>query len=74
MVKHWTTKHIHIIRTYAQEVASTRDLLPILGINLKLCNHVIKEGDGPFKESTARMVDLGTYWFNDLNTENIKTE
>ena len=74
MVKRWTTKHIHIIRTYAQEVASTRDLLPILGINLKLCNHVIKEGDGPFKESTTPVVDIGTYWFNDLNKENIKTE
>ena len=36
-----------------------RDILTDLGSNLKLYDNVIKANDGPFKRSTAPMVDLG---------------
>ena len=45
-----------------------RYLLTELGLNLKFSEHVIKADDGPFKGSTAPMVDFGTYIFKDLNT------
>ena len=38
-----------------------RYLLTDLGLNLKFSDHVIEADDGPFKGSTAPMVDLGTY-------------
>ena len=38
-------------------------ILTELGINLTLSEHVIEAYDGPFKESTTPMVDLGTYIF-----------
>ena len=44
-----------------------RDMLTKLGLNLKFSEHVIKADDGPFKGSTAPMVDLGAYIFKILN-------
>ena len=40
-----------------------RDLLTPLGLNLKFSDNVIEAYDGPFKESTEPMVDLGTHEF-----------
>ena len=45
-----------------------RDILIYLVLNLRLSDHVIKSDDGPFKGSTAPMVDLGAYEFKYLNT------
>ena len=44
-----------------------RYLLSELGLNSKFPEHVIEADDGPFKESTAPMVDLDTYIFKYLN-------
>ena len=38
-----------------------RDILTFLGLYLKPSEHAIKADDGPFKESTAPIIDLGTY-------------
>ena len=43
-----------------------REILTVLGLNLKFSDHVIEEDDIPFKGYTASMVDLGTYEFKDL--------
>ena len=51
-----------------------RDLLTKLGLNLKLSDHVIEAGDGPFKGSTTPMVDFGTHIFKGLNTWKITPE
>ena len=51
-----------------------RDLLTSLGLNLKLSDHIIEADDGPFKGSTAPMVDMGTYEFKDLETKKITPE
>ena len=45
-----------------------RDLLTALGLNLKLSEHVTKSDYGPFKGSSAPMLDLVTYEFKYLNT------
>ena len=37
-----------------------RDILTDLGSNIKFSDHVIEADDGPFKGSTAPMVDLST--------------
>ena len=42
-----------------------RVLLIYLGLNFKPSEHVIGSNKGPFKGSTAPMVDLGTYIFKD---------
>ena len=47
-------------------------LLTYLGLSLQYSERVIKEDDGPFKGSTAPMVDLGTYIFKYLNIGEIK--
>ena len=44
------------------------DLLTELGLNLKFSNNGIEGYCGPFKGSTAPMVDLGTYEFTDYYT------
>ena len=44
-----------------------QDLLKELGLNLKFYKHVIEADDEPFSESTALIVDLGTYILKDLN-------
>ena len=51
-----------------------RDILTVLGINLKLYDHIIEAYDGPFNRSTTPMVDLGTYEFKDLYTGVIAPE
>ena len=51
-----------------------RDLLPVLGLNLKLYDHFIEADDEHFKWSTALMVDMGTYEVKDLNTGRITPE
>ena len=38
-----------------------RDILTVLGSNIKLSDHVIESDDGPFKVLTAPIVDLGKY-------------
>ena len=40
-----------------------RDLLKLLGLNLKISKNIIEGGDGLFERCTALMVDLGTYDF-----------
>ena len=40
-----------------------RDILTALGLNLKLCDHVIEADDGTFKGYTTPMVNIGTYEF-----------
>ena len=45
-----------------------------LVLNLELSDGVIEEYDGPFKWFTSPMVDIFTYWFNDLNIGKIKPE
>ena len=40
---------------------SGKVILTELGLNLKLSEHVTEADDGPFKGSTAAIVDLGTY-------------
>ena len=47
------------------------DILTELRLNLKFYDHVIEAYYGPFKGSTASMVDFGTYTFKDLNTGEI---
>ena len=49
-------------------------LLTELGSNLKFSDHVTEAYDGPFKGSTASMVDFGTYEFKYLNTGKITPE
>ena len=44
-------------------------LLTELGLNLEFSEHVIEEDDGPFKGSTAPMVDLSKYIYIILNIE-----
>ena len=44
-----------------------KDLLTVLGINLKVPDHVIEVNDGNFKGSTTLMVDMDNYEFKDLN-------
>ena len=51
-----------------------RDLLPVVGLNLKLYDHFIEADDEHFKWSTAPMVDMGTYEVKDLNTGRITPE
>ena len=51
-----------------------RDLWTELGLNLRLYEHVIKEYDGTFKESTTPIVELGTNIFKNLNTGKITPE
>ena len=46
----------------------------VLVFNLKISDHVIEAYYGPFKGSTATMVDLGTYEFKYLNTDKIIPE
>ena len=62
-----STKGIH-------DMILGKDLLIPLVLNLELSDHVIEANDGPFKEYTAPMVNLGTYEFKDLKTEKIKPE
>ena len=50
------------------------NLLTLLGLNIKFSQHLIEAYDGAFKESTAPMVDLGTYEFNNLNTVKITSQ
>ena len=50
------------------------DLWTVLGLNLKLSDHMIESYDGTFKGSTAPMVDLGKYWFKYLETVKITLE
>ena len=51
-----------------------RYLLTPSGLNLKLSDHAIEADYIPLKGSTSPMVDVGTYEFKDLNTENITPE
>ena len=51
-----------------------RDILTALGLNLKFSDHVIDAYGGPFKGSTAPMVDISTYEFKDVETGNITPE
>ena len=51
-----------------------RYLLTALISSLKSSDHVIEADGGPFKGSTAPMVDLGKYDFKYLSTENITHE
>ena len=51
-----------------------QDLLTKLGLNLKFSEHIIKEDNGTFNESTTPMVDLVTCTFKDLNTGKITPE
>ena len=44
-------------------------LLSELGLNLKFSNHVIKEGDGPFKRCSASTFHLDMHEFKILNTD-----
>ena len=48
-----------------------RYILTALGLNIKFSDNVIEADDGPFKGSTAPMVDLGMYSFTYLNAGNI---
>ena len=50
------------------------DILTDLGLNLKLYDNVIESDDGHFKVSTALMVNIGSYEFEDFNTGNITPE
>ena len=50
------------------------DLLTWLVLNLKFSYHVIERDDGPFKGSTAPMVDLCTYEFKYFETGKITSE
>ena len=43
-------------------------------ITFKLSNHFVKADGGPFKESTAPMVDLGMHKFKYLNTSKLTPE
>ena len=45
-----------------------------LWLNLKFSDQIIEADDGPFKGSTAPMVDLGTYKFKDIKTGKITPE
>ena len=45
-----------------------RDILKLLGLNLKFSKHIIKSDDGPLKGSSLTIVDLGTYEFKISNT------
>ena len=47
-----------------------RYLLTTLGLNIQNNYHVIGSYDGPFKESKAPMVDLGTYEFGYFTLSN----
>ena len=49
-------------------------LLTDLVLNSKLSNHIIEANDGPFKGSTAPMVDMGTYKFKYSNKGKITPE
>ena len=51
-----------------------RDLLSEMGSILPPSEHIIKADDGPFKGSTAPMVDLGEYINKYLNIGEIKHE
>ena len=51
-----------------------RDLLIILGLNLKCFDHAIEADYGTFKGSTSPMVDLGMYEFKDLNSGKVIPE
>ena len=51
-----------------------RDLLTALWLNIKFPKNIIEADDGPFKGSTAPMVDLGVYIFKYLNIGKIKPE
>ena len=50
------------------DMISGRYLLTVLGLKLKLSEHVIKSDDGLLKGSLTTMVDLDTYEFKYLNT------
>ena len=58
-----STKTFHVDDTAngRYKIILGRDQLPDSGLNLKPYDHVIEEGDGPFKESTTPVVDIGTY-------------
>ena len=45
-----------------------------LWLHIKVSEQVIESEDGPFKGSTAPIVDLGTYIFKELKTEKVTTE
>ena len=66
--------HVDAYAKFIYDMILCRYLLTELGLNLKLSEHVIKSDDGPFKGSTAPMVDLGKYIFKDLNIGKIKPE
>ena len=51
-----------------------RYLLPELGLNLKLSEHVIEAHDQNVKRYTTPMVNLGMYIFKDLNIGEITPE
>ena len=48
-----------------------RYILPELGLNLKLSDHVIEADDGILKGSMSPMVDMRTYEFNIFNSRKI---
>ena len=50
----------------------SRETLTILGLGLKLSDHVTEADDVPFKGSTSPIVDLGMYELKDLITGEIK--
>ena len=51
-----------------------RDLLTLLGLNLKFSEHAIEADYGPLKGSSSPMVDLGMYELRNLNTGEITPE
>ena len=51
-----------------------RYLLKWIELNSKFSEHVIEADDGCFQGYTTPMIDLGTYTFKDLNTDEITPE
>ena len=51
-----------------------RDLLIYLGLNITFYDHIIEADDGPFKEYTTTMVDLGSYEFKYFITGKVTPE
>ena len=59
--------HVYDSNKVRYDTILGRDLLTELWLNLKLSENVTKAYDGPFKGSTATMVDPGTYKVKSLN-------
>ena len=57
---------------YRYDMILGRDILTVLGLNLKHSEQFIKANDGPLKGPSKPMIDLGKYKFKYSNTWKLK--